>query len=329
MAVCSCLPSFIGRSPNCRPECTVNSDCPSNLGCMNQKCVNPCIGSCGLNANCMVSSHIPICTCFDGYTGDPFVQCQQHQCKKTLHGVIRNLLNDKIFPVTYLPPDETACTRNPCGVNAVCKELNNAGSCTCIPNYYGDPYISCRPECVMNSECPSDKACINTKCRDPCPGVCGSNALCSVINHSPSCHCLEGFRGNAFESCSRVPVYAEPIPDPCQPSPCGPYSQCRKVNNVAICACVATYIGSPPNCRPECSVSADCPFDKSCINQKCKDPCPGMCGINARCQVVNHNPICTCIENYNGDPFVRCARSKKSLSIVCSQFLQFFFCQMI
>lgn len=90
LAVCSCLPSFIGRSPNCRPECTVNSDCPSNLGCMNQKCVNPCIGSCGLNANCMVSSHVPICTCFDGYSGDPFVQCQQNNCKKR-QGVSKEL----------------------------------------------------------------------------------------------------------------------------------------------------------------------------------------------------------------------------------------------
>jgi hypothetical protein len=230
-----------------------------------------------------------------------------------------------------LPPDDTPCAKNPCGINAVCKELSRAGSCTCIPNYHGDPYIACRPECMMNSECEMTKACINMKCQDPCPGVCGNNAFCSVVSHSPSCSCLPGYRGNPFEACSRIPeskdfcpiqflqvsdvslllfihevVREEPIVDPCQPSPCGPNSQCRKVNNVAVCSCLPSYIGSPPGCRPECVVSADCSLDKACNNQKCRDPCPGTCGFNARCQVVNHNPICSCMSGYVGDPFIRC-----------------------
>ncbi|RZC36332.1 hypothetical protein BDFB_000146 [Asbolus verrucosus] len=46
-------------------------------------------------------------------------------------------------------------------------------------------------------------------------------------------------------------------------------------------------------------VSADCPQNRACINSKCQDPCPGTCGINARCQIVNHNPICSCPANYN------------------------------
>jgi hypothetical protein len=189
----------------------------------------------------------------------------------------------------------------------VCKELGDKGSCTCIPDYHGDPYVACRPECMMNSECPMSQACINNKCKDPCPGVCGYNAYCHVINHSPNCVCDNGYRGNPFESCSRIPVvHEEPILDPCQPSPCGPNSQCRKVNNVAVCSCIASYIGSPPNCRPECVVNADCSFDKSCSSYKCRDPCPGTCGINARCQVVNHSPICSCNSGFVGDPFIRC-----------------------
>lgn len=109
----------------------------------------------------------------------------------------------------------------------------------------------------------------------------------------------------------------EPKIDPCQPSPCGPYSQCRKVNGVAICSCISTYIGSPPNCRPECILDADCALDKSCNSQKCKDPCPGTCGINSRCNVVNHSPICSCMKGYTGDPFIRCivedSKKKKRL----------------
>lgn len=101
-------------------------------------------------------------------------------------------------------------------------------------------------------------------------------------------------------------VRDEIIVNPCQPSPCGPNSNCRTISQHAVCSCISHYIGAPPNCRPECVVSSECSQDKSCVNQKCKDPCPGTCGINARCQVVNHNPICSCNNGYNGDPFVRC-----------------------
>ena len=197
----------MGRAPNCRPECTVNSDCPSNLACVNQKCKNPCISSCGLNAECTVTSHIPLCTCMMGFIGDPFTSCRQKpECKHIPPPF--SLENSFNFPkikisVTYLPPDETPCARNPCGQNAVCRELNDAGSCTCIQNYYGDPYIACRPECVMNSECALTKACINTRCKDPCIGVCDSNAVCNVVNHSPTCNCITGYVGNPFESCNR------------------------------------------------------------------------------------------------------------------------------
>lgn len=65
-------------------------------------------------------------------------------------------------------------------------------------------------------------------------------------------------------------------------------------------------------CRPECMISADCALDKACVNSKCQDPCPGTCGLNARCIVTNHNPICSCTPGFTGDPFVRCIKEEKS-----------------
>jgi hypothetical protein len=62
----------------------------------------------------------------------------------------------------------------------------------------------------------------------------------------------------------------------------------------------------PPSCRPECVTSSECPQDKACVREKCVDPCPGTCGLNARCKVLNHNPICTCSPGYTGDPFIQC-----------------------
>ncbi len=95
--------------------------------------------------------------------------------------------------------------------------------------------------------------------------------------------------------------------DPCQPNPCGPNSNPpRTVGEQCQCSCLPTMIGSPPNCRPECVINSDCSPDKACINQKCQDPCPGLCGINAACRVRNHVPICVCNPGYTGDPFSSC-----------------------
>lgn len=110
-----------------------------------------------------------------------------------------------LFILVYREPEVTACQTSPCGINAVCKERNNAGSCSCLPEYYGDPYIECRPECVMNSDCPKTKSCFNQKCVDPCIGVCSSNAECFVVNHSPLCTCLSGYTGNPSVGCYEIP----------------------------------------------------------------------------------------------------------------------------
>lgn len=97
------------------------------------------------------------------------------------------------------------CNPSPCGANAVCKERNGAGSCSCLPEYFGDPYIGCRPECILNTDCDRSKACVNNKCRDPCPGTCGLNTDCRVVNHAPSCSCLSGYTGNPLSACHQIP----------------------------------------------------------------------------------------------------------------------------
>ena len=65
------------------------------------------------------------------------------------------------------------------------------------------------------------------------------------------------------------------------------------------CSLPPGFPGSPPGwkrliriCANLDRFSIQCPEDKACINKQCKDPCPGSCGINSNCRVVNHNPIC-------------------------------------
>ena len=109
-------------------------------------------------------------------------------------------------------------------------------------------------------------------------------------------------RGNSWILAPSPPV---PV-NPCVPSPCGPFSQCQNIGGIPSCSCLPNYVGSAPNCRPECSINSDCTSDKACIREKCRDPCPGSCGTNAYCNVVNHTPICTCPRDYTGDPFTSC-----------------------
>ena len=126
--------------------------------------------------------------------------------------------------------------------------------------------------------------------------------------------------------------YAAPEPpikpsDPCVPSPCGAFATCRNIGGVPACSCSNNYVGSPPNCRPECLVHSECTSNYACITEKCRDPCPGSCGLAAKCTVVNHVPVCTCPEGYTGDPFTNCSpqppQSKVLFTFLCNDFFYF------
>lgn len=211
---CSCLPEYTGVPPNCRPECVISAECPSNKACIREKCRDPCPGSCGAGAQCSVISHTPSCSCPAGYTGDPFTNCYPAPPieRKLTFTVVCALFIfcrlRKMFWSSYcvfsdqVEADPDPCSPSPCGPNAQCAD----GVCTCLPEYQGDPYVMCRPECVLNADCPRDKACIGNKCKDPCPGTCGVNANCEVINHIPTCVCPDKMTGNPFLECRPAPA---------------------------------------------------------------------------------------------------------------------------
>lgn len=119
------------------------------------------------------------------------------------YNVIHKIFYFENFNIAFLdePIITDPCNPSPCGANTNC----NDGICTCLNDYQGDPYIGCRPECVYSTDCPKTKTCIKSKCLDPCPGTCGQNAICNVVNHIPMCHCPPGFSGNAFITCRSTP----------------------------------------------------------------------------------------------------------------------------
>ena len=134
-----------------------------------------------------------------------------HSLAATSKQHVRSTYFGHILTSTILAPPYTTiyidpCNPSPCGSNAVCEARQKAGACRCIPEYFGDPYVACRPECVVNSDCPSNKACQRNKCIDPCPGTCGVNARCTVMNHIPVCTCVENYIGDPFTSCRVKPI---------------------------------------------------------------------------------------------------------------------------
>ena len=74
------------------------------------------------------------------------------------------------------------------------------------PGLQGDPYVECRPECTVDSDCPRTLACISQKCKDPCvyDNRCGINAICEVTNHRSVCVCPPGYEGNAYQLCTPI-----------------------------------------------------------------------------------------------------------------------------
>ncbi|XP_065203167.1 fibroblast growth factor receptor homolog 1-like isoform X2 [Planococcus citri] len=63
-------------------------------------------------------------------------------------------------------------------------------------------------------------------------------------------------------------------------------------------------------CRPECNSDSECPQNKACRELKCQDLCVGKCGSNAQCQMINREPICSCLHGFTGNPFTYCTKEE-------------------
>lgn len=192
-------------------------------------------------------------------------------------------------------------------------------------------------ECDSSDDCPSINVCISKSCVDPCPGICGLKANCIAEDHIPICSCPDGYNGDPFIACISCnyeiriwSIFIEIIPfnclateaesesksNPCKPSPCGDHSNCKAVGSIAACACLPNFLDRPPNCRAECDTSAECVSKKACIRNKCADPCPGACGINANCNAIDHRPVCACEDGFIGDPFAECVEGSFLIHLI-------------
>lgn len=181
-----------------------NSDCPFDRACANNKCVDPCVGICGQNAECAVINHISTCSCVKDYEGDPFTLCKRVQRESSFLCLFPErtlpLKKKSLTSSPYLIARIKPCEPSPCGPNSVCREFGEQASCSCLSGYFGIP-PSCRPECLVSTDCEQNKACVNKRCRNPCENTCAQNALCVVRNHNPICRCPVQHSGDPFINC--------------------------------------------------------------------------------------------------------------------------------
>lgn len=125
------------------PECVVNDDCTANKACVNRKCVDPCVGSCGINAVCITVRHAAVCSCPEGYGGSPFVSCEK---TTVIAEVSPECLSDDHCPDSAACVNsrcEPACHSNNCGINARCLAIRHRARCVCSSGFDGDAYTGC------------------------------------------------------------------------------------------------------------------------------------------------------------------------------------------
>ncbi|XP_047739045.1 uncharacterized protein LOC108675679 isoform X3 [Hyalella azteca] len=341
-AICSCPPGLTGDPyiqclktavPPIEPECRVNDDCSNELACIELRCQNPCAlyDNCASNAECFVNQHRPVCSCPDGYQGNPNVFCFIAGCRDN---------SDCLAQEACINEDcRDPCTLQTCGVNALCRADKRKAVCYCPEKYSGDPYVLCsRPECQSDPECPSWLACIKQECNDPCN--CGPGALCRVINHRPQCSCPLDHTGDPHVQCSPLPLEGRPAADcetdgdcpsktacfqgvckdPCvEIKPCGRNTVCGVVDTLPYrtmtCVCLEDHIGNAyEECRLKprdpagCTSDDECGVSEVCRNRQCLDLCSVLkpCAPEAICEVIDKKPKCTCPPGYIGNANVNC-----------------------
>lgn len=157
---CRCDIGYTGNGriqclPLPEPECVEDSNCPSKMVCMDEKCINPCVvlQPCtkpGLNSFSYVSWMNQL-----NIIG--FFSVDLATCDVADTFPIRRILCQ--CPNGFYTNEDN-----------ICLELS--------PIIVG---------CTSNDDCGDPEACINAMCKDPC--ACGPNAECTVENHHPVCTC--------------------------------------------------------------------------------------------------------------------------------------------
>eukprot|EP00121_Abeoforma_whisleri_P005603 Awhi_evm1s5082 len=308
---------------NDRPVCS----CPSGFSgdpftrCLDvNECEDPSKSNCDVNAVCINTNGSFHCDCQGGFEGDGHTCEETKSCRTCDFGY-----NDGCNDCKCDKEGNSQCTERKCIIHTT-------------------PF--CTFECTSDSMCDGDQACISNERVDPCAdSPCGTGATCEVINHRPVCSCPSGFSGNPFTRCLDIDECEDPSKSNCDENAvcfntdggfqcecqggfegdghfCEETKSCRTCNfgyndgcndcrcdqeGNSQCTKRKCIIHTTPFCTFECTSDAMCDGDQACIYNECVDPCADSpCGIGATCEVINHRPVCSCLNGFSGDPLVEC-----------------------
>lgn len=346
----TCYPNSHCVIANGRVQCQCNPGFSLKEG--NRICgdINECVGNpCGKGAICENTIGSFFCQCPKGQTGDPFIKCMgesPNECSNESDcGVGEVCLSSYcICRRGYAQSDTGECLDvdecllgNPCGINAVCRNLPGSYNCECPPTYQGNPYTSCQ-QCVdRKCDCQPPYFERNGECHLPDCQNCNTPAKCIEITGGINyCACPIGFKMNGnTNQCEDV--------DECQAfpsSPCGGLAVCLNTLGSYICSCPAEYVGDPyqGTCSPlrsECKTSSECRQNEECVDESCvcsppffvdtsngnlcRSPCHRFsCGYNAECTPSNP-PQCLCKAGFTGNPLSGCEDLDECIFNPCKQ----------
>ena len=194
----------------------------------------------------------------------------------------------------------------------------------CTPKQDPIPDLA-EPDCIVDADCPSGRACINEQCRNPCYELnpCDPTAVCSVVDTVPFrtmiCSCRTGWVPETDRSCVPIPI-ENPAgcvrDDECstneacvnricmEPCNCGKGAECFIENHKPICKCPPGKIGNPliACVDPGCQSDSECKDTETCVEGTCINPCliNDPCGSNAVCFPQNHIANCRCVQGFEG-----------------------------
>ncbi|KAG4068168.1 hypothetical protein HA402_001593 [Bradysia odoriphaga] len=167
-------------------------------------------------------------------------------------------------------------------------------------------------KCSVHRECDDSSACYNGRCVEPCLlNVCGVNAKCKTVNHTPICNCPPNYTGDPFVICTQREPEVK-----CPPNVCGNNTKCKVLHGATTCSCLDEFVGDPlTGCSLECESSDECGSEGRCTNFKCypdvepgafirlddskvnsEHPCdPNPCSYNEFCRELKGHAFCQCM----------------------------------
>lgn len=262
--LCTCPPGYVSSGGGiCKPTttvsdavCVIDNNCTANHACVSSVCQNPC--NCGVNSDCLIKDHKPVCACRPGFIGDAINGCYEITCRSDSQcSDDKTCINNHCVPACSVESDV-------CGESAECYGANHRASCRCKIGTIGNPNVACTPiGCRSNSDCPLDKYCINSKCVTPCTAdACKKPAECRVHLHEEYCVCPPGYISSNNGCIPDEAVCTSDIDcltgttcidkkcvNPCKHiNPCGTNAICKVIDTTPvrtmICECETGYRGN-------------------------------------------------------------------------------------